>query len=119
MNCSLGMLGWGIERGKLYGTVPGVEEIVPGASRHKDSVTRIHTTLNIQLVSRPSHAHNPLTLFHTKKLIRIRMHFHADFAANRDAHDRHLQMASRPKRCAEIGILLSCICNICHKRLAA
>ena len=114
-----GMLRRRIDRRELQRAVSGIQNIMPCTTRHKGRISHTKPALYIQLVLAGAHTHSRLPCFHTNELICIRMHFHTDVTASRDTHERHLQMASAPERCAKMMILPRCAGDICSKWLRA
>ena len=105
MDSALGVLRRRIDRGKHQGAVPGIKDIVPRAAWHENAISCAEAVTDVQVFPARSHADHSLSAFYADELIRVGMHFHADVAAGRDTHQRHLQMMSRPKRAAKIMVM--------------
>ncbi|MNP75243.1 hypothetical protein D3C76_1722710 [compost metagenome] len=73
-----------------------VGDIVPFSSRHHNGIVLTGHRLKIQVVFLVTHLHKSLTFFNTNELIGCRMDFQSDIFANRDTHQSHLKMLSRP-----------------------
>lgn len=83
---SPGMLGRCIDGRELQGAIPGIENIVPCAPRHKDGIPCVKTALKICIFLARSHADKRLSPFHADELIRVGVHFQTNLAADRDVH---------------------------------
>ena len=118
MNGSFGVLRRRVNGGKHQGAVPSTQNIMPCAARHEHSISRAEVVANVQVFPARPHADKSLSAFHADELIRVRVHFHADVAAGRDAHQGHLQMMSCPKCAAEIVVMPRCARNIHNKWIA-
>lgn len=112
---SPGMMRGRIDRRELQRAVPGIQNIVPCTLRNKNSISHAQPVVDIQLVSAGAHTYSCPPCFHTNELVCVGMHFHTDIAAGRNAHERHLQMASAPIGCAKILILPCCAHDIRSK----
>ena len=115
VDCSPGMMRGRIDRRELQRAVPGIQNIMPCTLRNKNSISHAEPMVDIQLVSAGAHTYSCPPRFHTNELVCIGMHFHTDITAGRDAHERHLQMASAPIGCAKILILPCCAHDIRSK----
>ena len=86
MDGSLGMVGRRIYRREFQRAISVVENIVPSARRHKDGIAHTKAALKVQFFSASAHSDKCLSSLYADELIRVRMNFHTDLAAGRDAH---------------------------------
>lgn len=87
----------GVVRGRIDGrqlqrAIAIVENVVPGAAGHKDSVTNMQRARDVQMAFVGAHLDNGFAGLHPDVLVRIGMHLKADVIAHRDAHQGHLEM---------------------------
>ena len=115
----LWVVGRCVDRRESQRTIPGVNDVVPCTARHKNNFACTKLVPAIQPLLAASHADKRLSFFHTNHLICFGVVFHTDITANRDTHQGHLQVASCPKRGAEIFISPCFTHDVCYKRLGA
>lgn len=115
VDCSPGMMRGRIDRRELQWAVPSIQNIMPCTLRDKNSISHAEPVVDIQLISAGTHAYSCPPRFHTNELVCVGMHFHTDITTGRNAHERHLQMASAPIGCAKIIISPCCAHDIRSK----
>lgn len=103
---SFGKVGRRIDGGELQRAISGIADIVPCSRRDKNAIACFQARLEIQRLFTGSHADKCPPALYPNKLIGIRVHLQANFAAGGNAHQGHLQTGPCPKRCAEILIFL-------------
>ena len=87
----------GVVRGRIDGrqlqrAIAIVENVVPGAAGHKDSVTNMQGVRGVQMTFVGAHLDNGFAGLHPDVLVHIGVHLNADALAHRDAHQGHLAM---------------------------
>lgn len=102
----------GVVRGRIDGrqlqrAIAIVENVVPGAAGHKDSVTNMQRARAVQMAFVGAHLDNSFAGLHPDALVRVGMHLKADVIANRDAHQGHLKMMTGPE-CSSVVFVCTC-----------
>ena len=102
----------GVVRGRIDGrqlqrAIAIVENVVPGAAGHKDSVTNMQRARAVQMAFVGAHLDNSFAGLHSDALVRIGMHLKADVIADRDAHQGHLKMMTGPE-CSSVVFVCTC-----------
>jgi hypothetical protein len=87
---------------------------MPGSGRNKHRIPGRQTLSDIRVVTARAHFHHRTSLLDPDQLVGIFVNFKTDFTAGRNAHQRHLQMRTRPERCAKILILSSEAGDVSH-----
>ena len=76
--------------------ISGVNNIVPCTCRNKNSKSVAYGSLKIKTFLGSSHHSYAVSAFQSDKLVCVRMYFQTNLSANRDTHQRELQMTPCP-----------------------
>ena len=94
-----------------------IDDVVPCSRRHDDRKISVDVPPHIPTVFISAHHHVRKPAFDPQKLIVIGMHFKPDISSDGNAHERYLQVISRPQRGSEKRIDLRGSVNVHGDRL--
>lgn len=92
---------------------------MPFAGRYEYRMVRFRCPYIIKVFLAVAHHHFGLTLFDTQELVDIGMQFEPHLAADRNGHERHLKIGSRPQCRSEIFVSKRIGFDIEYRRLCA
>ena len=101
VNRTSGVLGRGIDRGKLQHPVSGVDDVVPGSLGNQNHVPGMKTVAMLQVLPIFPHADPGQPILNADELVGVRMQLQTDFPPEGNTHHRQLQVISRPQRLAK------------------
>ena len=83
---------------------PRVHEVVVSVRGYDERPAVAYRLAEIHVVRAVAHQHQPLSLLHADELVEMRVHLKADVLSGAQAHQRELQVLSRPHRGAVIVV---------------
>ena len=102
MNCAVRVLNGSINRIQFDWLITRIHQIMPFSGRHKHRIIRLYFLYKIEFILCITHQDTSLSLFDTEKLVNIGMQFQTYIAADRNRHQRYLQICTRPQGGTEI-----------------
>jgi hypothetical protein len=85
-----------VDRVDLHRLIADVRDVVPGSRGHEDAPAVRHFLVERELILGRAHLHAPAPAVEPQELVRVRMRFEPDVAADRDRHQGDLQESAAP-----------------------
>nr|DAU04618.1 MAG TPA: hypothetical protein [Caudoviricetes sp.] len=104
MNCAVRVLNGSINRIQFDWLITRIHQIMPFSGRHEHRIIRLYFLHKIEFILCITHQDTSFSLFDTKKLVNIGMQFQTYITADRNRHQRYLQICTRPQGGTEILI---------------